>query len=131
MRRALLLSVLVPLLGLSAPAQAETTAGPDPAAPPAMLVADRVYITPQRTLIATGNVEAFQGDMRLQAQKISYDQANGTLEIEGPIRIDQGGDVTILASSAELDRDLQNGLLSSARMVFKQQRPVHCLSLRF
>ena len=129
MRRALLLSVLVPLLGLSAPAQAETTAGPDPAAPPAMLVADRVYITPQRTLIATGNVEAFQGDMRLQAQKISYDQANGTLEIEGPIRIDQGGDVTILASSAELDRDLQNGLLSSARMVFKQQLQLASLQM--
>lgn len=129
MRRALLLSVLLPWLGLSLPAHAETTAEPSPAAPPAMLVADRVYITAQRTLIATGNVEAFQGDMRLRAQKISYDQASGTLEIEGPIRMDQGGDVTILASAAELDRDLQNGLLVSARMVFKQQLQLASLQM--
>ncbi|WP_192966913.1 LPS-assembly protein LptD [Phycobacter azelaicus] len=121
MRRALLLSVLLPWLGFGAPVQAQTAPAPDETAAPAMLVADRVYITPQRTLIATGNVEAFQGDMRLRANKISYDQASGTLNIEGPIRIDQGGDVTILASAADLDRDLQNGLLSSARMVFKQQ----------
>ncbi|MGR3759121.1 LPS-assembly protein LptD [Roseobacteraceae bacterium NS-SX3] len=121
MRRALLLSTLLPWLAL-APAAAQNTPEAAPAAAePAMLVADQVFITPERTLIAEGNVEAFQGDIRMQAQKITFDQAAGTLQIEGPIRIDQGGDITILANAAELDRDLQNGLLTGARMVFQQQ----------
>lgn len=38
--------------------------------PPAMLVADRVFVTADRKLIAEGNVEAFQGDIRLRAQRI-------------------------------------------------------------
>lgn len=88
---------------------------------PAILVADQVFITRQRTLIAQGNVEAFQGDIRLRAQKITFDRDNGTLQIEGPIRIDQGGEITILADAAELDKDLRNGILSGARMVFQQQ----------
>ena len=129
MRRALLSLALLPWLGLGAPTRAEPPAGAESASAPAMLVADRVFITPQRILVATGNVEAFQGNVRLRAQKITYDQSNGTLEIAGPIRIDQGGDVTILASAAEMDRDLQNGILSSARMVFKQQLQLASLQM--
>ncbi|OED48033.1 organic solvent tolerance protein [Rhodobacteraceae bacterium (ex Bugula neritina AB1)] len=121
MRRALLLSVVLPWLALSAPAlHAQTAESPDPAQP-AMLVADHVFITPDRTLVAEGNVEAFQGDIRLHAQKITFDRTSGTLQIQGPIRIDQDGDITILANAGELDQDLRNGLLTGARMVFQQQ----------
>ncbi|QBR38426.1 LPS-assembly protein LptD [Leisingera sp. NJS201] len=129
MRRALLLSAVLPWLALTAPApQAQTAALPDPAQP-AMLVADQVFITPDRTLVAEGNVEAFQGDIRLRAQKITFDQTTGTLQIEGPIRIDQQGDITILATAAELDRDLRNGLLTGARMVFQQQLQLASLQM--
>ncbi|WP_197538832.1 LPS-assembly protein LptD [Leisingera methylohalidivorans] len=129
LRRALLLSAVLPWLALSAPApQAQTAAPPDPAQP-AMLVADQVFITPSRILVAEGNVEAFQGNTRLRAQKITFDQTAGTLQIEGPIRIDQEGDITILANAAELDSDLRNGLLTGARMVFQQQLQLASLQM--
>ncbi|MBY6065370.1 LPS assembly protein LptD [Leisingera aquaemixtae] len=121
LRRALLLSAVLPWLALSAPAPQAQTAGPADPAQPAMLVADQVFITPDRTLVAEGNVEAFQGNIRLRAQKITFDQETGTLQIEGPIRIDQDGDMTILANAAEMDSGLRNGLLTGARMVFEQQ----------
>lgn len=129
LRRALMLSVVLPWMAVAAPALAQAPDQPSEAVQPAVLVADQLFITPDRRLIAEGNVEAFQGDMRLTAQKISFDQTSGTLEVEGPIRIDQGGDVTILASAAELDRDLQDGLLIGARMVFKQQLQLASLQM--
>ncbi|WP_193747965.1 LPS-assembly protein LptD [Leisingera sp. ANG-S5] len=129
LRRALLLSAVLPWLVLSPPAlQAQTAVPPDPAQP-AMLVADQVFITPDRTLVAEGNVEAFQGNIRLRAKKITFDQTTGTLQIEGPIRIDQDGDITILANAAELDQDLRNGLLTGARMVFQQQLQLASLQM--
>ncbi|WP_281971986.1 LPS-assembly protein LptD [Ruegeria faecimaris] len=89
--------------------------------PPALLVADKIFITPERVLIAEGNVEAFQGDVKMTASRILYDRESGELTLEGPIRIDQGNRTTVLADSAELDRGLLNGLLIGARMVFDQQ----------
>lgn len=106
--------------------------GTDPAAaeaPPAMLVADRVFVTADRKLVAEGHVEAFQGDIRLQAARITFDRASGGLSIEGPIRIDQGGIVTVLADAAEMDQGLQNGLLTGARMVFDQHVQLAALQM--
>lgn len=88
---------------------------------PAILVADEVFITRESVLIAEGNVEAFRGDIRLRASRITFDRASGQLTIEGPIRIDQGGTITILADAAEMDKGLQNGILTGARMVLEQQ----------
>ncbi|MEX3315288.1 LPS-assembly protein LptD [Sulfitobacter sp. PS-8MA] len=88
---------------------------------PAVLVADRVFITRDRVLVAQGNVEAFQGETRLRASAIRYDQAKGALVIEGPIVLSEGENTTILADAAELDSELQSGLLSGARMILEQQ----------
>ncbi|ATG39891.1 LPS-assembly protein LptD [Phaeobacter piscinae] len=138
MRRALLLSTVLPWLALgqlALPESARAQSAPLGAvsAPadnaPAILVADQLFITPDRTLVAEGNVEAFQGDVRLTARKITFDQTQGALQIEGPIRIDEGGDITILADAAELDRDLRNGLLVGARMVFQQQLQLASLQM--
>ncbi|MCD9146709.1 LPS assembly protein LptD [Pseudophaeobacter sp. MA21411-1] len=129
MRRALLLSVVLPWLAVAQPTVAQGT-GPLPAAEqPAVLVADHLFITPERQLIAKGNVEAFRGDVRLQARQITFEESSGTLQIEGPIRIDQGGDITILADAAEMDRDLRDGLLTGARMIFKQQLQMASLEM--
>ncbi len=108
------LALILWLLPLGAAAQ-------DAAADPAVLVADNVRITRDRVLIAEGNVEAFQGDVRLRAQSITYDQKTGALIITGPITIEDGPDITILASQAELSRDLRDGLLTGARLVLNQQ----------
>ena len=88
---------------------------------PAVLVADQVFITRDKVLVAQGNVEAFQGETRLRATAIRYDQATGALLIEGPIVLSEGDNTTILADAAELDADLQSGLLRGARMILEQQ----------
>lgn len=88
---------------------------------PAILIADNVYIGEDNTLIAEGNVEALQGDQRLKASKIVYDRSTEKMTIEGPIILQDGTGTLILADAGELDRDLQNGLLTGARMVLDQQ----------
>jgi len=88
---------------------------------PAVLVADQVFITSDRTLVAEGNVEAFQGDVRLRARAIRYNQKNGSLIIEGPIVLQDGEDTLILADAAQLDSGLRNGLLTGARLILNQQ----------
>lgn len=128
-----LLSALLSSAALIAPLAVSAQTAPDAqtqdATQPAILVADSVFITPERQLIAQGNVEAFQGDIRLRARKITFDRESGKLTVEGPIRIDQGGKATVLANAAELDEGLQNGLLSGARLVFDQQLQLAALQM--
>ncbi|MBK0326868.1 LPS-assembly protein LptD [Rhodobacteraceae bacterium F11138] len=111
------------------PARSQDQPAAESTATPAMLVADSVFITPDRQLIAEGNVEALQDGVRMRAQRITYDRETGTLSIEGPIRIEQGEDITILANAAEMDAGLQNGLLSGARMVLDQQLQMAALQM--
>lgn len=92
-----------------------------PQSDPALLVADQLYITRDRILVAQGNVEAFQGDARLRADAIRYDQSSGALSIEGPITLTEGGSTVIVADAASLDGDLRNGILTGARLVLNQQ----------
>lgn len=98
-------------------AKSQQTAPP----PAAVLVADQVFLTRDRTLVAQGNVEALQGETRIRARAISYNQTTGALTIEGPIVLSEGDDTLILADAAELDPDLQNGLLRGARLILNQQ----------
>jgi len=88
----------------------------------AVLLADDVYLTGDDALVATGNVEAFFDGRRLQASQITYDRTSDQLLIEGPITLTEtDGRVLVLANSAALDRSLQNGLLSGARVVMDDQ----------
>ena len=90
--------------------------------PAATLIADSIEVTPDRRLIARGNVEAFQGQTRLRATQIVYDRSTGQLAISGPIEIEDGTrGARLLASSAELDADLRDGLLRGARLVLNDQ----------
>ncbi len=101
----------------------------DAETPPAILIADEVFITPDRTLVAQGNVEAFQGRTQIEAQSIRYSQDTGRLIIEGPITLTEGEDTLILADAGELDEDLQNGLLVGARLILAQQLQVAALQV--
>ena len=87
----------------------------------ALLVADQLYITRERELVASGNVEAFQNGVRLHASAILYDQGTGGLTIEGPITLTEGEDAVILADAAELDADMRNGILRGARLVLNER----------
>lgn len=112
MLRALVLFMLLPVL-----AQAQQVEPPKPA----VLIADNVFIEADRTLVAQGNVEAFQGATRLQAKSIRYNEATGGLIIEGPIVLTEGTQTLILADAAQLSADMQNGILTGARLVLNQQ----------
>ena len=111
-----LTAALVALLALPVVAAAQDT--PDL---PALLVADDVYITGDDKLVAEGNVEAVYEGQRLQASSIIYDRSTETLEIKGPITLDDGQDTLVLANSGQLDRDMRNGILRGARVVLDDQ----------
>jgi LPS-assembly protein len=87
----------------------------------ATLVADSVYLTGDSRLTAEGSVEVFFGGARLRAARIVYDRTTDRLTIDGPITLDDGQGTVLLASSADLSRDLRDGLLESARMVLQDQ----------
>ncbi|MGC3936781.1 LPS-assembly protein LptD [Roseobacter sp. EG26] len=93
----------------------------DPPADPAILIANEIFITAERVLVARGNVEAFQGTTRLTASEIRYDRSKGALTITGPITMQDGENITVLASAAELDANLRTGLLTGARMILNDQ----------
>jgi len=89
----------------------------------ATLLADRIELTASDQLIAEGSVEVFWKQNRLTASRIVYDKQNDKLTISGPIRLVQPGQTgsVIVAESAELSRDLQNGILIGARMVMARE----------
>ena len=110
------------LLGALAAAPAAAQEEAAPATLPATLLADRVELDAAGRLIASGDVEALQGETRLTASRIVYDGATGALSIEGPIAIREGdGGAILLADAAELSPDLRDGLLRSARLVLDRQ----------
>lgn len=124
------LALVIPL----APASAEDTGpGAAPVAAPvaattavsdaATLIADRIEITGRNRITATGNVEVYWHEHRLNATRLVYDQKDDKLTIEGPIRMVEPGATgsVILADQAELSRDLQNGVMTGARMVLSRE----------
>ncbi|MEP3440026.1 MAG: LPS assembly protein LptD [Sulfitobacter sp.] len=112
MLRALILLALITLTPQRTAAQTSD---------PALLVADTLFITRDRELVASGNVEAFQNGVRLQASSIRYNESTGAMIIEGPILLNDGEGTVILADAAELDADFREGILKGARLVLNQQ----------
>lgn len=89
---------------------------------PVYLIADQVFLDGEDLLVASGHVEARQGERRLIAEKITYNQDTDTLTIEGNIRLEDGSTTVVLADAAELSDDMREGLLQGARMILG--RPV-------
>ena len=87
----------------------------------ATLVADRVEIQGDNVLVAEGAVEVLQKGMTLTASRVTFDAANDSLSIEGPIVLTDESGTRILADQAELSADLQNGIMTGARLVLEQQ----------
>ncbi len=87
----------------------------------ASLVADSITVDPAGRVTATGNVEVFYQGTRLNAARVSYSRQGDQLTITGPIRITDADGTVLLADEAQLDRDLRNGVLISARLVLDQQ----------
>ena len=122
MRHGLYALFAAALIGLATPREGH-------AQDQATLVADRVFLTGDNLLTAEGAVEAFYKDARVKAARIVYDARTETLDISGPISLTDASGTVILADSAHLSRDLQNGLLKSARMVMDQQLQLAALEI--
>ena len=105
------------------PATAPAGYTTDQADEAATLLADKIILTGSDQLIAEGGVEVYYQQNRLTATRITYDRPTDKLTIEGPIRLVQPGETgsVIVADSAELSRDLQNGILIGARMVMARE----------
>lgn len=97
---------------LASPAAAQETAS---------LIADSVSIDGNSVLVAQGNVEVLYQGRRLNAARIVYDKSGDSLTIDGPIVLKDGSGSFILADQAALSADLENGVLTSARLVLNQQ----------
>jgi len=72
-------------------------------------------------ITATGNVEAFYQDTQLTARVIRYDSRTGEITAEGPIVLQSGEDVVLLASLAQLSGDFQAGLIEGARLILDRR----------
>ena len=107
MRRALALALAL----LAAPAAAQEAA---------TILADRVVLEGD-VLVATGDVEVRYGERRLTAAAIRYDRATEGVTLTGPVRVDDGDGAVLLAGEAALDADLEEGILTSARLVLERQ----------
>lgn len=85
------------------------------------LVADRVYIRDDKTLVAEGNVEVYQDGTRIRATRIEYNERRNNLKIQGPLTIDDGRGSVLIAEEADIDDNLRRGILKGARLVLDQQ----------
>lgn len=97
---------------------------------PAVLIADRMYIQTDGTLVAEGNVEAHQGTVQMTARKVTYSQTEDRLQVFGPIQLtDSAGNSTIYADEATMDPQLINGLMLGARLVLDRQLQLAAVEL--
>ena len=99
------------------------------AAQTAVLIADSMTVGTDGVLTAQGNVEALQGDLSLTADQIIYDPLTDTLNLVGPIRLQDGSGAVIFADEAELDPQLIEGIMTGARLVLDQQLQLAAVEL--
>jgi LPS-assembly protein len=95
----------------------------------ATLVADEVTVDGDGNLIATGDVEIYFRGESLTAPKVVYDATNDRIDIEGPLLyIDKDGN-EMEGVSANMTRDLQNGLVKSAKFLIETQMELEATSV--
>nr|WP_318272723.1 LPS assembly protein LptD [Paracoccus saliphilus] len=93
----------------------------------ATVLADNVVLQGDRTLIAAGGVVVWYQGTQLVASRIVVDGSSGDLTIEGPIHLSRpaaevgDADAILIAESAQLDRELQDGIINGARMVIARE----------
>jgi len=90
---------------------------------PATLIADSIAFSERSNrMVASGNVEIFYNGIRLRAASAIYDGAEDRVELAGPITLTEAdGRTVVLAEFAELDTELQNGVLRGARLVLDRE----------
>lgn len=93
----------------------------------ATVLADTMILQGDRTLIAAGGVVVWYQGTRLVASRLIVDGASGNLTIEGPIHLSKPGaanpddEAILIADSAQLDSELQDGVIRGARLVIARE----------
>lgn len=94
---------------------------------PATLLADQVTLDAQNRLTASGGVVIWYRGTRLIAPRVTYDSETGGATIDGPIHMTQPGragtadETIVIADSAQLEPNLQDGILRGARLVLARE----------
>ncbi|MDS9467759.1 LPS assembly protein LptD [Paracoccus sp. MBLB3053] len=94
---------------------------------PATVLADVVTLGTDQTLTASGGVVIWHQGVRLVASRVIYDGKTGGAVIEGPIHLSQPAlrgtenETIIIADSAQLDSNLQDGIIRGARLVLARE----------
>jgi LPS-assembly protein len=89
--------------------------------PPVTFTADRVRYDQQHNLvIASGHVEAWQGDHVLRADNITFHRTTGTVAATGNVVLLTPDGEIIFADYAELTQDMNNGVLKNMRALLAQ-----------
>ncbi|MEO0358774.1 MAG: LPS-assembly protein LptD, partial [Pseudomonadota bacterium] len=87
---------------------------------PTALLADELRVFGS-TLDARGNVTLWVNGQQLDAERVIFDRATNSLQIQGPIRLQDGAGTVILADQADLDLDTQAAVLRDARLILEQR----------
>ncbi|MFT4013761.1 MAG: LPS assembly protein LptD [Paracoccus sp. (in: a-proteobacteria)] len=103
---------------------------------PATLLADQVTLGADNTLTASGGVVIWYQGTRLVASRVVYDRKTGGAVIEGPIHLSQPArrgqpqETIVIADSAQLDANLQDGILRGARLVLARELQLAARQMR-
>ncbi|MTH79500.1 LPS-assembly protein LptD [Paracoccus aestuariivivens] len=103
---------------------------------PATVLADSVTLDGNKNLTASGGVVIWHRGSRLIASRVVYDGQTGGAVIEGPIHLTrpaQSGtsdDTIVIANSAQLDPNLQDGILRGARLVLARELQMAAREMR-
>ncbi|SMO57270.1 LPS-assembly protein LptD [Paracoccus laeviglucosivorans] len=94
---------------------------------PATLLADQVTLSADEKLTASGGVVIWYQGARLIASRVIYDNKTGGAVIEGPIHLTEPAtrgtrnETIVIADSAQLQPNLQDGILRGARLVLARE----------
>ncbi|MFG6081753.1 LPS assembly protein LptD [Paracoccus litorisediminis] len=122
----------------SRPASVHISNAPGAAADnsPATVLADSVTLDAQDRLTASGGVVVWHQGTRLIASRVIYDGKTGGAVIEGPIHVTKPGlrgtqdETIVIAQSAQLDANLQDGILRGARLVLAREMQMAAREMR-
>jgi LPS-assembly protein len=99
--------------------------------PPASLIADQVtYDRESGLLVATGNIEVLYEGRVLRARRIVYDEAADEIRAEGPLVLTDPAGGVLLAAAAALTPDLEDGLITSARLLIEGRMQLAAVEMR-
>lgn len=98
---------------------------------PVNLLADSVtFDRESEVLIAEGNVEVLYDGRVLRAARITYDRREDEIRADGPITLTDPDGEILLADSASIDPDLENGLVLGARLLIDEELQVAAAEVR-